>query len=207
MRDSTAGIGTMTYYNPSTGEFAGLGHGICDVDTGLLMPLLSASVVDVEITDIIKGRKGTPGELKGSFDSIKRGKLSGNTNCGVYGIMDKSPENVIAKPCEIALEDEICEGEAFILCELDDDGIKEYKIEISKIKKDNTHGKNFVIEVVDEYLLSKTGGIVQGMSGSPVIQNGKLVGAVTHVLVNNPSKGYGIFIQNMLSYSKMNKAS
>lgn len=198
VRDSTAGIGTMTCYNPSTGEFAGLGHGICDVDTGLLMPLLSASVVDVEITDIIKGRRGTPGELKGDFDSIRKGKLMNNTESGVYGIMDKCPDGVENEPCEIGLADEIYEGKAYILCELDENGVEEYEINITKIRSDNTEGKNFVIEVTDSKLIEKTGGIVQGMSGSPVIQNGKLVGAVTHVLVNSPSKGYGIFIQNML---------
>lgn len=199
VRDSTAGIGTMTYYNPATGEFAGLGHGICDVDTELLMPLLSGSVVDVEITDIIKGRKGTPGELKGDFDTQKRGSIINNTSHGVYGVMDAAPSDVFRDSMEIALKDELKTGKAKILCELDENGIKEYEIEITKIKNDDENGKNFLISVTDEELLSKTGGIVQGMSGSPIIQNGKLVGAVTHVLVNDPSKGYGIFIENMLA--------
>ena len=128
VRDSTAGIGTMTYYNPKTGEFAGLGHGICDVDTGLLMPLLKGSVVDDEITDIIKGRRGSPGELRGNFDSQRRGVISENTTHGVYGIMDQKPVDITWNPLEIALKDEITEGDASILCELDDAGIKEYKI-------------------------------------------------------------------------------
>ena len=202
VRDSTAGIGTMTYYNPKTGEFAGLGHGICDVDTGLLMPLLKGSVVDVEITDIIKGRRGSPGELRGNFDSQRRGVISENTTHGVYGIMEQKPVDITWNPLEIALKDEITEGDASILCELDDAGIKEYKIRIDKIRNEGSEGKNFVIEVVDKELLNKTGGIVQGMSGSPIIQNGKLVGAITHVLVNTPEKGYGIFIENMLSHEE-----
>ena len=197
VRDSTAGIGTMTYYNPKTGEFAGLGHGICDVDTGLLMPLLKASVVDVEITDIIKGRRGTPGELKGDFDKVKMGYITKNTKRGVYGIINK--EEASSKAIPIGFSDELQTGKATILCELDADGVCEYDVEIVKINENGAKDKNFVIRVADENLIKKTGGIVQGMSGSPVIQNGKLVGAVTHVLVNNPEKGYGIFIENMLS--------
>lgn len=204
VRDSTAGIGTMTYYNPRTGEFAGLGHGICDTDTGLLMPLLEASVVDVEITDIIKGRKGSPGELKGDFDSVKRGELVKNTGRGVYGKIGNDSEIMKSQPMEIGLKDELKEGDAVILCQLDSEGVKEYKVKISKIRDDEAI-KNFVIEVTDKRLIEKTGGIVQGMSGSPVIQNGKLVGAVTHVLVNSPLKGYGIFIENMLNDEDVKK--
>lgn len=198
VRDSTAGIGTMTYYDPSSGKFAGLGHGICDVDTGKLMPLLSASVVDVEITDIVKGKRGRPGELKGNFDTAKRGSLVENTLHGVYGIMDDDMSKLKEKSLEVGLKDEVKIGKASILCELDENGVCEYEIEITKMKSDDGDGKNFVIEVTDENLLKKTGGIVQGMSGSPIIQNNKLVGAVTHVLVNSPTRGYGIFIENML---------
>lgn len=197
VRDSTAGIGTMTYYNPRTGQFAGLGHGICDVDTGLLMPLLEANVVDVEITDIIKGRRGTPGELKGSFNRKKQGEIVRNTSHGVYGNVDGDfLSNKKAIP--IGFKDEVKEGKAKILCELDENGVKEYEIEIVKISSADEKDKNFVIEVTDKALVEKTGGIVQGMSGSPIIQNDKIIGAVTHVLVNNPGKGYGIFIENML---------
>ena len=194
----------MTFYNPKTKSFAGLGHGICDVDTGLLMPLLSGSVVDVEITDIIKGRKGSPGELKGNFDTQKKGQIVDNTFHGVYGIMDNKPEKLMSESVEIGLRDELKTGSATILCELDENGIREYEIEITKIKNDNDEGKNFIISVTDKDLLSKTGGIVQGMSGSPILQNGKLVGAVTHVLVNDPTRGYGIFIENMLEQTKNN---
>ncbi len=198
VRDSTAGIGTMTYYNPRTKTFAGLGHGICDVDTGLLMPLLTGSVVDVEITDIIKGRRGTPGELKGEFNTLKKGTIVDNTSHGVYGIMAEEPFDVTGKGMEIGLRDEVVAGKATILSELDENGVREYEIEITKIKNKDDEGKNFLISVTDEELLSKTGGIVQGMSGSPILQNGKIIGAVTHVLVSDPCKGYGIFIENML---------
>lgn len=200
VRDSTAGIGTMTYYNPSTGEFAGLGHGICDIDTGKLMPLLKGNVVDVEITDIIKGRSGSPGELKGTFDTVKRGDVVKNTEHGVYGLID-SQDYITSEPLEIGLGNEVVTGKAEIMCELDGTGVNKYEIEITKIKNNDREGKNFLISVTDEKLIEKTGGIVQGMSGSPIIQNGKIVGAVTHVLVNSPTKGYGIFIENMLAQS------
>ena len=198
VRDSTAGIGTVTYIDPATGSFAGLGHGICDVDTGKLMPLLRGSVVDVEITDIIKGKKGMPGEIKGSFDTRKKGVLTQNSDKGVYGVLDGSNSTEQEKVVKIALGDEVQKGKASIFCELDDTGVKEYEIEIEKINKDDKEFKNLVIKVTDERLIDKTGGIVQGMSGSPILQNGRIVGAVTHVFVNDPTRGYGIFIENML---------
>ncbi len=196
VRDSTAGIGTVTYYNPRTGEFAGLGHGICDVDTGLLMPLREGNIVDVEITDIIKGRRGSPGELKGEFDSLKKGSVSENSSHGIFGTLNTPPQ-IVSEELPVGSHDEVKTGKAYILCKLDDEQIQRYEIEITKINKDDDN-KNFVIETNDKKLIEKTGGIVQGMSGSPIIQNGKLVGAVTHVLVSNPQKGYGIFIENML---------
>ncbi len=199
VRDSTAGIGTMTFYNPETHLFAGLGHGICDVDTGALMPLLRGGVVDVEATDIIKGRKGSPGELKGSFDTLKIGALTQNTPNGVFGILDGAPEEISHEALGIAFANEITEGKAHIYSEVDDTGVQMYEVNISDIDLKNTDGKSFVVEIIDEKLISKTGGIVQGMSGSPIVQNGKLVGAVTHVFVNDPTRGYGIFIENMLA--------
>jgi len=199
VRDSTAGIGTMTYYDPRNNTFAGLGHGICDVDTGMLMPLLRGSIVNVSVSDIIKGRKGTPGELKGNFESLKRGTLTGNTTVGVYGVLDSAPAAAFTEPLEIASKEDIHEGSATIYCELDDNGIRGYDVEITKIDKSSDNTKNFVVEITDDALLEKTGGIVQGMSGSPVVQDDRLVGAITHVLVNDPAKGYGIFIENMLS--------
>lgn len=198
VRDSTAGIGTITYFNPANNSFAGLGHGICDVDTGELMPLLRGTVVDIELTDIVKGREGYPGEIKGRFGVVKQGALIGNTEEGVYGILDEAPACGVEEALPVALKHEVKEGEAKIYANLDGQGAKEYTIEIVKIYKNSDKTKNFIISVTDPVLIEKTGGIVQGMSGSPIVQNGKLIGAVTHVLVNNPTRGYGIFIENML---------
>lgn len=198
VRDSTAGIGTITYYNPENKSFAGLGHGICDIDTGSLMPLLRATIVDVDITEITKGKYGTPGELKGIFDTLQKGVLIKNSDFGVFGILDKYPDSLYGA-LEVASKNEINPGKASVLVNADGKGIKEYEVFLSKIDKYSDGTKCFSVEVTDEKLLSLTGGIVQGMSGSPIIQNGKLIGAVTHVLVNDPTKGYGIFIENMLS--------
>ena len=198
VRDSTAGIGTITYYNPQNNCFAGLGHGICDIDTGEIMPLLRGYVVDVKISDIVKGKSGMPGELKGSFGSDKKGTLIGNTDCGVYGVIDE-PDTSFGQALPIASKDEVLEGSALIRLDPDGTGVREYEVNLSKIDRKSIGTKSFVVEITDADLLSVTGGIVQGMSGSPIIQNGKLVGAVTHVLVSDPTKGYGIFIENMLS--------
>ncbi len=198
VRDSTAGIGTITYYNPENKTFAGLGHGICDIDTGSLMPLLRATIVDVDITEITKGKYGTPGELKGVFDNTQKGVLIKNSDFGVFGILDKTPQSLY-EALETASKEEIYPGKATVLGNVDGKGINEYDVYISKIDKNSDGTKCFSVEVTDEKLLSLTGGIVQGMSGSPIIQNGKLIGAVTHVLINDPTKGYGIFIENMLA--------
>lgn len=184
IRDSTAGIGTVTFYCPETGAFSGLGHGICDSDTGVLMPLLRGSVMDVTISGIQKGKKGMPGELNGYFSSSKIGALTGNTLCGVFGVLNKLPSYSEDELLPIAGEGELHEGDAVIRCTVDEGGVKEFAVKIEKLCGNDPSGKNFVIEVTDPELLEKTGGIVQGMSGSPVIQDGKLVGAVTHVCVN-----------------------
>lgn len=200
VRDSTAGIGTITYINPVTNIFAGLGHGICDVDTGDLMRLLKGNVLKAGINSIRKGEQGVPGELKGVFlESKPIGNLYKNTEEGIFGktLPNYKHSN---KPIPIAFKQDVKEGKAKILCSIDDNGPKEYDIEIVKVYKAvQKSTKNMLIEIVDPVLLEKTGGIVQGMSGSPIIQNGKLVGAVTHVLINEPEKGYGIFIENMLN--------
>ena len=198
VRDNTAGIGTVTFIDPSSGSFAGLGHGICDSETGSLLPLSRGVVVDVTISGIQKGLCGTPGELKGYFASGKMGTLLGNTHAGVFGIMTSLPEGVCAENAlPIALKNEMHDGEATILCTLDEGGIGSYRVNVRKLKN-SMDNKNMEITVTDPALLEKTGGIVQGMSGSPIIQDGKIIGAVTHVLINDPAKGYGIFIENML---------
>ena len=199
VRDHTAGIGTVTYYIPETGGFSGLGHGICDSDTGVLMPLSRGSVMQVKISGIRKGAKGAPGELRGYFSSGKMGSLIGNTRCGVYGVLTRLPEYKKQDLIPIAAPAEIKEGEAIIRCTVDGNGIRDYHVKIIKLCGGEKNGKNFVLEITDPSLIQKTGGIVQGMSGSPVIQNGKLVGAVTHVLLDDPTRGYGIYIENVLA--------
>ena len=196
VRDSTAGIGTVTYINGFTGDFGGLGHGICDVDTGALMPVGKAYVVDVNITAIDKGDTRVPGELKGTFGKETRGEIFKNTQTGVYGNFTTLPAS-LRQPIEVAKKKEVTEGKATVLCQINGK-VGEYDIEIVKVYKDSGETKNFLIRVTDPELLEVTGGIVQGMSGSPIIQNGRLAGAVTHVLVNDHTKGYGIFIENML---------
>lgn len=197
VRDGGAGIGTLTFVCPQTGAFAGLGHGICDASTGKPIPMQRGSVVDVTISGVVRGLSGAPGEVKGYFSSGKTGTLLGNTECGVYGVLASVPKN-LGDPIPVGLRNEVRDGKAKILCTFEDGVRHEYEIEISDIQRDATGNKCFTVIVTDKALLSKTGGIIQGMSGSPIIQNGKLIGAVTHVLINDPTTGYGIFIENML---------
>ena len=196
VRDSTAGIGTLTYYNPEDNSFGGLGHGISDIDTGDILTVKKGNILTCQISEPVKGKKGTPGELNGTFTAEKLGVITKNTASGIYGkITDGCFEGTAA---ETASADEVTTGDAYILSDTDGTGTKKYTVNIQKILgKKGT--KNMVISITDKTLVEKTGGIVQGMSGSPIIQNGKLVGAVTHVFVNDPTRGYGIFIENMLS--------
>ena len=198
LKDSGAGIGTLTFVLED-GSFGGLGHGICEGNTGELVPMLNGSVLGVTLNGIQRGQKGVPGELKGYFNSSKVGALYKNTEVGVFGALAKIPEQVMAKSYSLGLKNDLKEGEATIICTLDDNIRREYKVEISGINRNATGNKCFTIRIIDEKLIEQTGGIVQGMSGSPIIQNGKLVGAVTHVLVGDPTTGYGIFIENMLA--------
>ena len=198
IRDSMAGIGTVTYYDPQSGKFAALGHGINDVDTKLLMPLESGGIMSSTVTDVRTGQKGTPGELHGRFDLEKDlGTLYANTDCGVFGVTDGDCFGGEAVP--VAKVSEIKVGEATILSNVEGDQVKEYGVEILRIYRClGQDSRSMMIRVTDPELLEKTGGIVQGMSGSPILQNGKLVGAVTHVLVNDPTCGYAIFADTML---------
>lgn len=197
VRDTGAGIGTVTFICPETGAFAGLGHGICDVDTGELIAMKRGAVSDVTISSVVRGAAGKPGELKGYFNAGKVGALLGNSACGVWGVFSEMPE-CATEPMEIGLRGEITEGDAYILSTLDNNKICKYDVKISGINRDAKASKCFTVTVTDPDLLACSGGIVQGMSGSPIIQNGKLVGAVTHVLINDPTTGYGIFLENML---------
>ncbi len=202
VKDGGAGIGTVTYIVPDDLTFGGLGHGICDGETGKLIKMGKGVVNNVKINGIKKGVSGAPGEIKGYLGIEKKGVIYGNTACGVFGVYTSLPDNVGERYC-VGLRDEIKCGEAYIISTLDAGGTpQKYKIEISSIDREATGAKCFCIKVTDKSLIEKTGGIVQGMSGSPIIQNGKLVGAVTHVLINDPTVGYGIFIENMLNQMK-----
>ena len=197
VRDSTVGIGTMTYYDPSTGIYGALGHCVSDSDTGEMLPIAGGQIVDAYVWSIKKGESGTAGELGGSLEEEVIGSIEKNCQSGVYGILYEAP--LCAGEYPVAWETEVKTGPAEIMLSLDGETIESYDIEIERINADyNAEIKNMVVKITDEALLEKTGGIVQGMSGSPIIQNGMLVGAVTHVLVNDPTKGYGIFIENML---------
>lgn len=195
-RDSSAGIGTLTFFNPQTNEFAGLGHAVCDADTGDILPLDSGEVVSVSITGFTKGHKGTPGELKGTFTSaFSSGILKKNCKTGVYGTLNFAPN--LSAPLMLGFKQEAELGKATMLTTIDGSSPKEYEIEIEKIDFEADTTKNMVIKVTDPDLLEQTGGILQGMSGSPIIQNGRLIGAVTHVFVNDPTRGYAIFAETM----------
>ena len=199
LRDSTAGIGTVTFITPANYAFGGLGHGICDVDTGNLMPLKKGTIINAVIENSVKGKPDLPGELKGKFKE-NMGTLLANTSNGIFGILNDMPVTPEkATPLPIGLRTEIKEGKAVIYSTVDEKGVREFEIEIIKIYKNTNDSKNFLIKITDPGLLEITGGIVQGMSGSPIIQDGKIVGAVTHVLVSDPTKGYGIFMENMFS--------
>jgi len=205
LRDCIAGMGTMTFIDPKTGVFGLLGHPVSDVDTKVQVPLRSGLLIQATVGSIVKGRSGAPGQIQGSLNMENvMGKLYANTSCGVFGIAERVMTK--AKPIPVASESEIKVGEAVILSNLSGDSVEEYKIFISRVFPDNGE-RSLLITVTDERLLAKTGGIIQGMSGSPIIQNGKLVGAVTHVLVNDPTKGYGISIGKMLEQAYMTELS
>ncbi|MBR4057756.1 MAG: SpoIVB peptidase [Oscillospiraceae bacterium] len=194
LRDSITGIGTLTYYDPETGFYGALGHPINDVDTGVRLPVGSGKLMDAEITGVRPGQVGRPGELSGSFDfDHSCGSILINSDCGIFGYLDGIDP---ADALPVATASEIHPGKASILSNVEGCAVAEYEIEIEQVQPGGAHPLSF--RVTDQKLLSITGGIVQGMSGSPILQDGKLVGAVTHVLINDPTRGYGIFIENML---------
>ena len=196
VRDSSAGIGTMTFYSPVTGSFAGLGHAICDVDTSEILPLESGEIVGAKINAIEKGKNGDAGELCGTFTFEKLGDLFVNCENGLYGKLSKYDRS--AKLYEVATKTEVKTGKAQIFTALDGDKPQKYDCVVERIDYSDRAEHSMIIKVTDKELINKTGGIVQGMSGSPIIQSGKLVGAVTHVFVNDSTKGYGIFAESML---------
>ena len=197
LRDGVTGVGTVTFYDPASGVYGALGHGITDTDTGVLLPLGEGSVSKAAVTGVTKGESGKPGQLDGSSDiSSSCGSILMNTEYSIFGIMQSG--SVEGDPIECGT---IKTGPAAILTTISGDTAKEYSIEVNRVYHD-TDGDLVMITVTDKALLAATGGIVQGMSGSPIIQGGNLVGAVTHVFVNDPTHGYGLSIQDMIATAK-----
>ena len=200
LTDTAAGIGTLTYVC-SDGSFGGLGHGISDGTDGTTLPMRSGAITGVILAGSKKSECGMPGELRGVLTDDENGTVIQNTPCGIFGIANENllGEASASQPVKLGSKSALHEGEASIICTVGGTQKKEYSIKIEHIDKSSTTSKSFRIKVIDDELISLTGGIVRGMSGSPIIQDGKLVGAVTHVLVANPTEGYGIFIENMLN--------
>ena len=195
IRDSSAGIGTVTFCTKE-GGFASLGHAVCDIDTKLTIPISQGECTEARITGFIKGQNGSAGELCGYLDKESKGVIFSNDSLGVYGCFDSLPEN--QEIYEIAGVSEVQVGEAEIITTIENGITEKYSVIIEKIDEDSSENKNLVIKITDRRLIEKTGGIIQGMSGSPIIQNGKLVGAVTHVFLNDATGGFGIFAETML---------
>ena len=204
IRDSMAGIGTVTFWEPESGLFGALGHGINDVDTARLMPLQTGSILYAQVSDVQKGQEGAPGQLHGVFQTQRDlGTLWANTGGGVFGQMEDNALTAGLEPMPVASRDEVKTGAAVVRTNVAGDQVEDYEIEITRIfpeKEGDT--RNLMLKVTDSRLLEATGGIVQGMSGSPILQDGKVVGAVTHVLVNDPTQGYGILMETMLDVAE-----
>lgn len=202
VRDTAAGVGTLTFYHEESGKFGALGHPVTDGDTNKIFDIKDGDLIEASIISVKKGEKGDPGELRGIFINTNSplGEIEKNSSCGIFGntkeeITIKNNSNKI----KVGFRDEIKTGKAKIIATIDENGTKEYDIEIVKLyTQSEADAKSMLIKITDERLLSTTGGIVQGMSGSPIIQNDKIIGAVTHVLINKPDMGYGIYIDWML---------
>ena len=197
VKDALSGIGTLTYIDPETSNFGALGHGITDTDSDSFADIDDGNIYKSTVVSVVRGERGKPGELKGVFTESGGavGTVRENGLLGIYGSVAEIPEKEVM---ETAAIDEVAKGEAYILSNVEGDSVEKFKIEITDKNSSSRDSKAMTIKVTDPALIQKTGGIVQGMSGSPIIQNGKLVGAVTHVFVNDPTKGYGIFAETML---------
>ena len=202
VRDSASGVGTMTFYEPESKRFAALGHGISDGDTGEILNIADGEIVNAKVVSLTKGRRGFPGEIRGNISNERTiGKIRVNTDFGIYGIMEDNFQeyNKYQSGLEVALREEIVEGKATFLATLSTGEMKEYEIEISDIEIDNNYNnKSFKVKITDKELLQESGGIICGMSGAPIIQNNKLIGALTNVLVSDPKIGYGVFADIMI---------
>ncbi len=198
VRDSTAGLGTVTFYNPENASFAGLGHPIYDVDTKTIMPMKNGEMAEAGIKGLYKSSNGVVGELCGVLTGKSNGTLCLNCEEGIYGFTKCNKIDLMP----VAVRQEVIEGDAQIICTIDNSGPKYYDVKITKIYSNSpTVNKDMIIKIVDKDLIKITGGIVQGMSGSPIIQNGMIIGAVTHVFVNEPTQGYAIFAERMYETS------
>ncbi len=196
VRDSSAGIGTMTFIDPDSGAFAGLGHSICDPDTREPLPLSQGTAAEVRIDGVTKSARGIPGQLLGEFDGGDIGKLTLNCEGGVYGVIDSLPENAQIYPLGFAHE--VRKGDAYMIAQLDGGSPQRFNITIESV---DSGGHDLIIRTDDSRLIEQAGGIVQGMSGSPIIQDGRLIGAVTHVFIDDPCGGYGIYAERMYKYA------
>lgn len=201
VRDSTAGIGTITFFNPSSGIMAALGHPITDVDTGEIIPIFDGQAVETTVSSVTKSTTSETGSISCEFSNKEIGVLNINTRQGIYGEYSSKADLSNCSEYQVALPQEVHKGFCQIITTVDENGPQVYSAEITRIYQ-NDDEKNMIIKITDEKLIEKTGGIVQGMSGSPIIQDGKLVGAITHVIVNNPLKGYGVFANTMLELSQ-----
>lgn len=207
VKDAATGVGTITFYEPESNSFGILGHGITDSDTNNLINIDSGELVTAKVISLKRGEANLPGEIKGTIiNSQTIGEITKNTQFGVFGKLNNlTALNIdVSKSMEIASREEIKEGEAKILCSINSSNVsKEYKIEIEKVYRENDYNnKSMLIKITDEELLKETGGIIRGLSGAPIIQNGKFVGAITNVLVSNPEMGYGIFGDMMIKEMK-----
>ena len=200
VRDSAAGIGTLTFYDESTGMLAGLGHAICDVDTGQPIPISGGELVPAYVFGVTRGQVGAAGELRGCFTDGTLGTLTVNADSGIYGQSDAAP--VDGERVEVAMKQQVEVGPAKVYTTVSGDTPAWYDVEVTRIRYNESPTRHLVIRITDSRLLEATGGIVQGMSGSPLVQNGRLIGAVTHVLVNDPTQGYAIFAETMLKSAK-----
>lgn len=201
LRKNACGIGTVTFIEPQTHLFGGLGHGVCDSESGKPIEISEGAATGVILGGVTRGEVGKPGELSGVLNKRCIGSIISNNECGVFGVMEGVDIDMQA-PLPVGYRAEVHQGEAEIISTVKSGKKAKYKIEITEIDTSSTGSKSFKIKVKDPTLIALTGGIVRGMSGSPIIQNGKLVGAVTHVMVANPTEGYGIFIENMLNAGK-----
>lgn len=196
IRDRAQGLGTLTFVDPETKIFGAVGHGINDVDTEKLLPIHTGILTQAKVRHLVKGEAGTPGEVEGSLTGVICGKIKANTEYGIYGMATE--EVVTQGNYEIALKDQVENGNAVILSDILNGSVDGYTVQVEKASGIPSFNTGMVVTVTDKRLLDSTGGIIQGMSGCPIIQNGKIIGAVTHVFVKDPAKGYGIYIEDML---------